>query len=305
MRRIGLAASIAVLVGIIVVGTVVAAGGLGDLARFSPSGGTSHQRLTKIETFLADQSRVLTTELPRIQNQLDGVTAVVQPATCPTDAEAAYLADLDADIEALADAFDAMSSTTDLDAIVAVAVAVFERVPPPSIRGQVLHVESRRLSVSTMEIVTAMEMEIADSADAADAADALDRLKPGITRWAVELVMLTYLVGQFCDGSPPTAAAAPTATTRTPSVTRTPTARATVTRTPSPTATAQHPLVKEFGCQWIMDTYRPAAILGRDLAIQSLATSMSVKRLESGTFSFIGPGDVAPALRECEARGFK
>ena len=55
-----------------------------------------------------------------------------------------------------------------------------------------------------------------------------------------------------------------------------------------------------------MDTYRPLTALGRDFAVQMLATSMTAKRLESGgAISFIGAGDAAPALRACEARGFK
>ena len=170
-------------------------------------------------------------------------------------------------------------------------MAIFERVPPPSIRGQLLHVESRRLAVSTLALTSAMKTEIDDGADSADA---LDRIKPDITRWAVELVVLTYLVEQFCNGSPPTATAAPTATLGTPAT----------TRTPTPTADAQHPLVEEFGCLWIMDTYRPVAILGRDFAIQTLAASMTAKRLEAGgSISFVGAGDAAAALRACESLG--
>ena len=64
----------------------------------------------------------------------------------------------------------------------------------------------------------------------------------------------------------------------------------------------QHPLVKEFGCQWIMDSYRPMTELGRDFAIQHLSTEMMLKR---GGLTHIGTGDAAEALRECEAEGFK
>ena len=74
------------------------------------------------------------------------------------------------------------------------------------------------------------------------------------------------------------------------------------TRTAS---TAQAPrqvtnkLAQEFGCQWIMDTYRPMAALGRDLAIQHVATSMMLKRNDPGWW--VGSGDAAAALRACES----
>ena len=151
MRRIGLAASIAVLVGIIVVGTVIAAGGLGDLTRFYPSRGTVDQRLTKIETFLADQSRVLKTELPRMQNQLDGVTAVVQPAICPTDEEGAYGGALGTDLAAITNAFDELGERPDetIQAIRMSTQAMLDREPPPTLRGQALHAEAVKTAAAT------------------------------------------------------------------------------------------------------------------------------------------------------------
>ena len=66
-----------------------------------------------------------------------------------------------------------------------------------------------------------------------------------------------------------------------------------VASTPTP---AGNPLAREFGCQWIMDTYRPASQFGRDTAIQHVANSMMLKR-GSG---FVGSGDAAAAVRECE-----
>ena len=62
---------------------------------------------------------------------------------------------------------------------------------------------------------------------------------------------------------------------------------------------SRNALVEEFGCQWIMDTYRPMAILGRDPAIQHLANSMNLKKNPS-VFSYVTTGDAAQALRECE-----
>ena len=77
------------------------------------------------------------------------------------------------------------------------------------------------------------------------------------------------------------------------------------TATPIPPTTTLTPkqenkLVAEFGCQWIMDTYRPMTTLGRDMAVMNLATEMSLKR---GGLSHIGSGDAVAALRECEAKG--
>lgn len=100
---------------------------------------------------------------------------------------------------------------------------------------------------------------------------------------------------------------------RTPTSTPKPTAQATVkpkltstpipTPTPKPTATPkpkkQHELVEEFGCRWIMDTYRPMTDLGRDMAILHLSNEMTMKRGMSA-FSYVGTGDAAEALRECE-----
>lgn len=112
--------------------------------------------------------------------------------------------------------------------------------------------------------------------------------------WIGDLALVATLAEHFCEIAPRTLKPDE------PSGERTPTVAATATATP--TATAPHPLVEEFGCQWIMDTYRPAAQLGRDLAIQHLANSMMLKRSEPGdSFSSIGTGDAAPALWECEA----
>ena len=61
-------------------------------------------------------------------------------------------------------------------------------------------------------------------------------------------------------------------------------------------------LVNEFGCQWIMDTYRPFADVGRETAVLNLSTEMTLKRDD---LSFIGTGDAAEALRECEAVGWR
>jgi hypothetical protein len=52
-----------------------------------------------------------------------------------------------------------------------------------------------------------------------------------------------------------------------------------------------------------MDTYRP---VGRDVAIQHLAASMSLKREPDGSgFSQVLAPDAAEALQACEAQGFE
>ena len=65
----------------------------------------------------------------------------------------------------------------------------------------------------------------------------------------------------------------------------------------------QHELVEEFGCQWIMDSYRPFVSLGRDSAVMALSSDMMLKR--GNALDHISTGDAAEALRECEAAGHR
>ena len=71
---------------------------------------------------------------------------------------------------------------------------------------------------------------------------------------------------------------------------------------PASTATSANKLANEFGCQWIMDTYRPMEMLGRDAAIMHVANSMSLARND---LSYIGSGDAAAAVRACESLGHR
>ena len=75
------------------------------------------------------------------------------------------------------------------------------------------------------------------------------------------------------------------------------------TATSAPAAPRQHKLVEEFGCDWLMDTYRPMAVIGRDAAIQHVANSIDLSR--GGFSSFTPAGDAASAIRECEAQGYR
>lgn len=77
--------------------------------------------------------------------------------------------------------------------------------------------------------------------------------------------------------------------------------RATAAPTPATVS-----LADEFGCQWIMDEYRPMATLGHDVATLHVSNAMTLKRQEAGNvFGIVGSGDAAAAIRDCEARGFK
>ena len=117
-----------------------------------------------------------------------------------------------------------------------------------------------------------------------------------------ETIIVVFVVSELCDLSSIWPPETPQPSASIPA----PTPGAATTATPPSTDATAHPLVEEFGCRWIMDTYRPMAPVGRDLAIQHLASSMSLKRQQdSGGFSLILTGDVAEALRECEAQGYE
>ena len=79
------------------------------------------------------------------------------------------------------------------------------------------------------------------------------------------------------------------------------------TATPLPTSTPVPTLASMFGCQWIMDTYRPMTMLGRDAAVMHLSNEMNLRVMTADPMSLthIGTGDAMSALRECEAKGFK
>ena len=63
-------------------------------------------------------------------------------------------------------------------------------------------------------------------------------------------------------------------------------------------------IIDQFGCQWIMDTYRPMEIAGRDAAITHVANAMNIEREYSLT-GYVATGDAAQAVRTCEERGYK
>ena len=71
----------------------------------------------------------------------------------------------------------------------------------------------------------------------------------------------------------------------------------------SPARNDSRSLVDEFGCQWIMDTFRPMTLAGRDAAIMHVSNSMNAEKI-SDVFDYVSVGDAAAAVRTCEARGY-
>ena len=101
----------------------------------------------------------------------------------------------------------------------------------------------------------------------------------------------------------PSAEPLPTAApTNTPAPSDTPTPTHTPLPTSTATPTAGLRLANEFGCQWIQDTYNTMAPVGREFAISMLATNMQLKK--NSLLDYIGPGDAAEAVRECEKAGW-
>ena len=63
-------------------------------------------------------------------------------------------------------------------------------------------------------------------------------------------------------------------------------------------------LADKFGCQWIMDEFRPMTMAGRDAANMHVSNAMNIK----GGFSpseYVSVGDAAQAIRTCESRGYE
>ena len=74
----------------------------------------------------------------------------------------------------------------------------------------------------------------------------------------------------------------------------------------APRVEVEHPLAVEFGCQWILDTYRPMIQLGRDWAVLHLSNAMTLKYVQDvGINRYVTSGDAAEALRECEDAGYR
>ena len=287
-----------------------------------PEQGTANARLSRIESFLTDHSSTVKTELARMQGEIDGLRPTSQatpspawalatdPETCPTAAEQTYIRDLTTHVDSMVDGFQSLpldklgtiltddsTATYDLeaDALRMAAQNIRDLTPPNTRRALMVHDTALRMVEETLGVVDALEhaIEVRNPI-------LLLRAMADVFSPMFETVIVVFAVSEFCDLSSiwPPEIQLPSASTPAPPEPAT-------TATPTPTDATAHPLVDEFGCPWIMDTYRPMAVAGRDLAIQHVASSMSLKRSQDGRgFSLVLIVDAGEALRECEAQGF-
>lgn len=85
IRRALISSVIAVALVVAIVGGLTAANGISQLEVFAPASGTVQARLSKVEDFLADNSKAVKTELSRMQAEIDGLAeASVTPTPSPT-----------------------------------------------------------------------------------------------------------------------------------------------------------------------------------------------------------------------------
>ena len=258
----------------------------------------SRQALGKVETYLADNSGAVRDELTRIKGEIDSFEAYLAPDTCRTPEEAAYIEVLLGHTDSLSDAiveetwhrldvFDE-ARLAGLDKVMSTAArGTLNLIAPPTLRGQWFHSTAPAFGASTAGLVATWRAALETGNP--------DGIWALFLTWVVGLSFVATLAEHFWEVAPPTLKPDGLSGERTPTAVATP--------RPPPTATAQHPLVAEFGCQCIIDTYRPFTMLGRELAILNLANAVTAKRLEQGSFSLVRTGDAAPALRECERRG--
>ena len=249
-----------------------------------------------IDAVLAGCSSTEMIVLPETADYAPGSSLGIAIA-CGTPAEQTYLRAVWTKILALDEAREVMRDPTNAlesevtdewaeawlaqeDDLWAAGQAVIDVTPPDTPRAQTFH----HVTITLVEALRALTDAMGQAIEDRDASQLLAQRDELVTDSDEAAGAWITALGEFCDAASP---AVPTPTAR-------------------PTGTEAHPLVEEFGCQWIMDTYRPMAPVGRDLAIQFLATSMYLKRAEEGEglISLIGVGDAAAALRECEAQGY-
>ena len=72
----------------VIVGSVVAATGIGNLKLFYQGTGTVESRLQKVEDYLVDNSKAVKTELYRMQREIDALEVTPTPTATPTSASA-------------------------------------------------------------------------------------------------------------------------------------------------------------------------------------------------------------------------
>ena len=294
MRRLRLrVALIAIIAAVVLVATAIVAGGAERLAVFVPTDGTVEQRLRAVETYLETHSAEVQHEVTRTQRVINVMTAVLP---CPTREDLDYL-----------DAFD--TAYDEVGAAMVDLAPLFEDIGDDVLTDRAWQAAFRRESRLVTDALDVMaNLEAPDTpggqtlaAATRTMADAITTSLAVVDRGLTQQHEQTVVDGlvQFGETTPLIEAV----NAAIPQYCRPENARDATEAVP--TDTASHPLVNEFGCQWIMDTYRPMVTAGRDLAIQHVANSMMLKRQNDGRgFGFIGSGDAAVAVRECEATGF-
>ena len=60
-------------------------------------------------------------------------------------------------------------------------------------------------------------------------------------------------------------------------------------------------LIRDFGCQWIMDTYDAMALVGHDTAVTHVSNAMNIKYDYT---EYVGVGDAAASVRRCIDAGY-
>jgi len=71
-------------VAVAIVGGLAATTGIGELEIFAPGSGTTEQRLSAVEGFLADNSSAIKTELQRMQGEIDALELTPTPEPVPS-----------------------------------------------------------------------------------------------------------------------------------------------------------------------------------------------------------------------------
>lgn len=197
----------------ITTGAVLASTGVRQFRVFDPDTGSLNQRLAAVEDFLESNSRQVKAETERVRRQVNDLTAIIHPATCPTTQEQAYLDGLLADLDALEEAFTAMREHQSTNALERLAATMATRTPAPTLRGQLLHADVRRSALSLAPLVPALEAAIeADNADVVVFAAVLS------SAWMVNTLLLVESLEGYCPSPPQTPTRATTI--------RTPTAQA-------------------------------------------------------------------------------
>ncbi|MYD93839.1 MAG: hypothetical protein F4Y02_09125 [Chloroflexi bacterium] len=200
LARFGVAALLAACALVL---TVLAAVGAGRLIVFEPTTGTVTQRLARIEAFLADHSEIVATDLPKVQSDIGRLAAVVEPATCPTEDEQAYIDELLGDMDALGEAFTAMGDgELFTESLTETATAMANRTPAPTLRGRLLDAEVRRSAAVLFVLAARLDEAVQDVGEDLTLAF-LDELAELLTEFLAEFGVMALAVASLCETDSP------------------------------------------------------------------------------------------------------